>query len=98
MFPCNLTPESGRKKEPETLKLFTLKVSAHHHGNPSYLVWDRVVEIKEIKLHTKAGRGKDPEEKRFKQMTAQRNRRKSFLSSAYDSSKTARVITPSVSK
>lgn len=98
MFSCNLTPESGRKKEPKTVKLFTLKVCARHHGNPSYLVWDREVEIKEIKPHTKAGRGKDPEKKRIKEMTAQRNVRRRFLSSVYDNGKTARVITPSMSK
>lgn len=56
---------------------------AYHHGNPSYLVWDSEFEIKELKLHTK-GRGKDPEEERFKQMTAQSNTRRSFLSSVYD--------------
>lgn len=98
MFPCKLTPSSGRKKEPKTLKLFTLKVSAGYHGNPSYLVWGREVEIKEIHPHTNAGRGKDPKEKGFKQMTARRNMRRSFLSSVCDSGKTARVITLSVSK
>lgn len=38
---------------------------ACHHGNPSYLVWDSEFEIKEIKVHEKMGRGKDPEEERW---------------------------------